>query len=230
MTTRKPITIGETINLLKKEFPDITVSKVRFLETQGLIDPQRSRSGYREFGPGDIDRIRYILRQQRDHFLPLRVIKSKLTAWQRGEEPTIPVPEGAPAEAYFATSGASMKADELARTAGIRTDLIHDLVREGLITPRGEPENPTFSDDDVAIARASQRLIGRGFDTRHLRSLLRGANRDADLVGQLAGPLLRNRSPASHRQAAEILADAAQGMGDLQEALLRAQLRRLLEG
>ncbi len=230
MTTRKPITIGETINLLKKEFPDITVSKVRFLETQGLISPQRSRSGYREFGPDDIDRIRYILRQQRDHFLPLKVIKSKLTAWQRGEEPMVPVPQGAPAEAYFASSGIIMKADELARTAGVHADLVRDLVRDGIIRPRGTDPEPTFTDDDIAIARASHRLVSRGFDTRHLRSMLRGADRDADLIGQLAGPLLRNRSPASHRQAAEILADAAQGVGDLQEALLRDQLRRLLEG
>jgi len=230
MTIRKPITIGETINLLKKEFPDVTVSKVRFLESQGLINPERSRSGYREFAAGDIDRIRYILRQQRDHFLPLKVIKSKLTAWQRGEEPTVPVPEGAPAEAYFASSGISMKAEELARTAGIHTDLVRDLVRDGIIRPRGTAEDPTFTDDDLAIARASHRLVSRGFDTRHLRSMQRGANREADLIGQLAGPLIRHRNPASHRQAAEILADAAQGVRDLQEALLRDQLRRLMEG
>jgi len=230
MSTRKPLTIGETINLLKAEFPDVTVSKVRFLESQGLIHPERSASGYREFRSADIDRIRYILRQQRDHFLPLRVIKSKLTAWGRGEEPTVPVAEGAPAETYFATSGVAMTAAELARTAGIHTDLVERLVAEGILRPRGTAEDPAFSDDDVAIARAAHRLVNRGFDTRHLRSMQRGANREADLIGQLAGPLLRHRSPASHREAAEILADAAQGMSDLQGALLRDQLRRMLEG
>ncbi|MCJ7726471.1 MAG: MerR family DNA-binding transcriptional regulator [Acidimicrobiia bacterium] len=227
--SRKPLTIGETINLLKAEFPDVTVSKIRFLETQGLIHPERSRSGYREIAPGDLDRIRYILRQQRDHFLPLKVIKSKLTAWQRGEEPTVAAPEGAPAEAYFASSGIRMSAEELARTAGIQVDLIHQLVKDGIIRPRGTAEEPVFTDDDLAIARASHRLVSRGLDTRHLRSMQLGANREADLLGQLAGPLLRHRSPASHRQAAEVLADAAQGMRDLQEALLRDQLRRFLE-
>ena len=230
MTTRKPLTIGETINLLKEEFPDVTVSKVRFLETQDLIHPERSRSGYREFAAADIERIRYILRQQRDHFLPLKVIKSKLTAWQRGEEPTMPVPEGAPAETYFASSGVSMNDEELARTAGVPVDLVHQLVEADIIRPRGSAEEPAFGDDDLAIARAAHRLISRGFDTRHLRTMQRGANREADLIGQLAGPLLRHRSPTGHRQAAEILADAAQGMGDLQGALLRDQLRRLLEG
>jgi len=230
MTLRKPLTIGETINMLKEEFPDVTVSKVRFLESQGLIHPERSQSGYREFASGDVEQIRYILRQQRDHFLPLKVIKSKLTAWQRGEEPTVPVPEGAPAEAYFASSGITMTVKELARTAGVQTDMVNQLVTDGIIRPRGSAEQPTFSDDDLAIVRASHRLISRGFDTRHLRSMQRGANREADLAGQLAGPLLRHRSPASHRRAAEILADSAQGMRDLHESLLRDQLRRLLEG
>ena len=230
MTTRKPLTIGATINLLKAEFPDVSVSKIRFLESQGLIHPDRSRSGYREFGAGDLDRIRYILRQQRDHFLPLKVIKSKLTAWERGEDPTLPVPEGAPADAYFASSGVLMDAEELARTAGVAANLVGSLLAEGILLPRGGSESPQFGDDDLAILRAAHRLIGRGFDARHLRSMQLGANREADLIRQLAGPMLRHRSPSGRRQAAEILADAAQGVRDLQEALLRDQLRRMLEG
>jgi DNA-binding transcriptional MerR regulator len=230
MSSRKPLTIGEAINQLKQEFPDVTVSKLRFLESQGLIKPSRSSSGYREFDRGDIERIRYILRQQRDHFLPLKVIKSKLTAWERGEEPTLAPPAGAPAEAYFSSSGVEMSADELARTAGIRLDLVESLVKEGILRPRKVGEEPRFDDDDLGIARAANRLIGRGFEVRHLRSLQLGANREADLISQLAGPLLRHRSPASRHQAAEILADAAQGVRDLQEALLRDQLRRTLEG
>jgi len=230
MTVRKPLTIGEAINLLKEEFPDITVSKIRFLETQGLIRPERSSSGYREFKSGDIERIRYILRQQRDHFLPLKVIKSKLTAWERGEEPTLAAPKGAPAEAYFASSGIRMTREELARTAGIHVDLVDQLIGEGLIHPHGTAETPEFTEDDLAIARGAHRLVSRGFEPRHLRSVQLGTNREADLIRQLAGPLLRHRNPSNRRQAAEILADAAQGVRDLQAALLRDQLRRLLEG
>ena len=229
MTVRRPLTIGEVINLLKDEFPDATVSKIRFLETQGLIHPGRSSSGYREFKGDDIERIRYILRQQRDHFLPLKVIKSKLTAWERGEEPTLAPVEGAPAEAYFASSGVLMTRDELARTAGIHIDLVDQLVGEGLIRPRGDAETTEFTEDDLAIARGSHKLVSRGFEVRHLRSVQLGANREADLIRQLAGPLLRHRNPSSRRQAAEILADAAQGVRELQDALLRDQLRRLLE-
>jgi DNA-binding transcriptional MerR regulator len=230
MTKRGTLSIGEVINLLRDEFADVTVSKVRFLENQGLIRPGRSPSGYREFEASDIERIRYILRQQRDHFLPLKVIKSKLTAWERGEEPTVAPPAGAPAEAYFASSGVRMSSDELARTAGVPAELVAKLVDSGVLEPSEGPEGSEFSDDDLAIARAAHRLADRGFEPRHLRSVQLGANREADLLAQLTGPLLRHPSPSSRRQAAEILADGAQAIRDLQDALLRAQLRRLLQG
>ena len=122
-----------------------------------------------------------------------------------------------------------MTREELARTAGIHVDLVDQLITEGLIHPRGTTETPEFTEDDLAIARGAHRLVSRGLEPRHLRSVQLGANREADLIRQLAGPLLRHRSPASRRQAAEVLADAAQGVRDLQDALLRDQLRRLLE-
>lgn len=223
------LTIGEVINLLKKEFPDITVSKLRFLEGEGLISPPRSASGYREFGPDDIERVRYILRQQRDHYLPLKVIRSKLTAWARGEEPTIPPASGPPPETYFATTGVRMSAAELARAAGTTTDLVSRLVEQQVLEPKVDEDGEVFSDDDLQITRAAARLASHGLEPRHLRSLRLSANRETDLLGQLAAPLLRHASPASRREAAELLADGAQAARELQEAVVRAQLRRLLE-
>jgi DNA-binding transcriptional MerR regulator len=221
----KPLTIGEVINQLKGEFPDVTVSKLRFLESQGLVHPGRSKSGYREFGTDDIARVRYILQQQRDHFLPLKVIKSKLTAWERGEEPTVAAPAGAPPEAYFASSGVTMSDEELARAAGVTSDVVRRLIEAGVLEPRSDG----FGEEDLAIVRAAQRLLGHGFEPRHLRTVRLAANRESDMLGQLAGPLLRHRSPASRRQAAQILADSAQAVRDLQDAMLRAQLRNMLE-
>jgi DNA-binding transcriptional MerR regulator len=221
----RPLTIGEVINRLKTEFPDITVSKLRFLESQGLVHPGRSRSGYREFGSGDIERVRYILRQQRDHFLPLKVIKSKLTAWERGEEPTVVAPAGAPPETYFATSGVEMSGEELARSAGVTSDVVDRLIEAGVLDRRDDG----FTEDDLGVVRAAQRLLGHGFEPRHLRTVRLAANRETDMLGQLTGALLRHRSPASRQQAAEILADSAQAVRELQDALLRAQLRGLLE-
>lgn len=228
----KALTIGEAINALKDEFPDVTVSKLRFLESEGLIEPDRSASGYRVFRAADLERIRYVLRQQRDHFLPLKVIRSKLAAWERGAEPTSPQPAGAPPEAYFAGTRASMTADEVARAAGAPASLVADLIDQGVIVPKPGDEDGAgrFDDDDLAAVRAGHRLIAHGLEARHLRGLRTSANRTADLFAQLAGPLLRHRNPTSHRQAAELLADAAQAARDLQDALVRSQLRRLLEG
>lgn len=222
-------TIGQVINQLKQEFPDVTVSKLRFLESEGLISPARSSSGYRVFADSDIERIRYVLRQQRDHFLPLKVIKSKLTAWERGEEPTVSPASGAPPESYFATTGVRMSADELARAAGVPVDLVGRLVEHGVLSPAVGDGGSAFGDDDLAVARAASRLVGHGLEARHLRSFLVAANREIDLFAQLTGPLLRHRSPSNRRQAAEILADSAQAARELQDAMVRSQLRRLLE-
>ena len=129
MSERRALAIGEVIDLLQEEFPDVSISKLRFLESQGLIRPVRSPSGYRQFRAPDVERIRYILRQQRDHFLPLKVIKAKLSAWERGEEPTVSPAAGPLPEAYFGGGKARMSADELARAAGVPLDLVQPPAR-----------------------------------------------------------------------------------------------------
>ncbi len=223
-------TIGEAINLLREEFPDVTVSKLRFLEGQGLIDPGRSPSGYREFGADDLERIRYILRQQRDHYLPLKVIKSKLTAWERGEEPTVEPAGGSPPETYFSTSSVTMGEDELARAAGLTRSQVAALAEHGVLEPeRSADGKPSFRDDELDVARAAHRLLALGLEARHLRAFRLAAQREVDLFQGMAGPLLRHPNKENRHKAAEILADAAQAGRDLQEALVRAALRRLLE-
>ncbi|MFQ5948757.1 MAG: MerR family transcriptional regulator [Acidimicrobiia bacterium] len=229
MAETKQASIGEVINLLRGEFPEITVSKIRFLEGQGLIQPPRSRSGYRKFGEEEIKRIQYILRQQRDHFLPLKVIKSRLTAWERGEEPTVTPPSGPPPEAYFSTTGVTMTADELATSAGVERALIDELLKHGVLEPALSDGEPSFRDEDLIICRAAHRLILHGLEARHLRRIRLAANRETDLFVQLTGALLRHRSPDSRRRAAEILADCAQAARELQNAMLRSQLRNRLE-
>jgi DNA-binding transcriptional MerR regulator len=222
-------TIGEVINLLRDEFPEVTISKLRFLEGQNLISPRRSSSGYREFADHDLERIRYILRQQRDHYLPLKVIKSKLTSWERGEEGGI-IPSGVPPDTYFAASGVSMSSAELAKAAGLDQKQIASLVDHGLIEPVVMDDgSEVFRDDDLVIARAAQRLLQHGLEARHLRSFRLAVDREADLLRQLTSPMLRHRNPESRRQAAETLADSAQAGRELSETLLRIQLRKLIE-
>ena len=223
-------TIGEVINLLREEFPEVTVSKLRFLEGQKLIDPKRSPSGYREFSGSDLERIRYILRQQRDHYLPLKVIKSKLAAWQRGDDPASELPEGPPPEAYFASSGVSMSPAELAKAAGLARKQVSALVEHGVIEPMTlDDGKEVFRDEDLVVARAAYRLLRHGFEARHLRAFRLAADREVDLLRQLTAAQLRHRNPDSRQQAAEILADCAQAGRELSETLVRSHLRRLLE-
>ena len=220
-------TIGSVISLLREEFPDVTVSKLRFLEGQNLIRPKRSSAGYRQFSDGDIDRIRYILRQQRDHYLPLKVIRSKLTAWERGED-AAKLPDGPPPEAYFGDSGVSMTASDLAKAAGLSRRQLATLVEHGLLNPLNVNGDEVFRDDALVVARAAARLVRHGLEGRHLRTFRLAVDREVDLLRQLTEPMLRHRNPENRRRAAEILADSAQAGRDLSEALLRAELRELL--
>ena len=173
--------IGEVINLLRTEFPELSVSKVRFLEGQGLIEPRRSDTGYRMFTEDDVRRIRFILREQRDHFLPLKVIKSKLTAWERGEEPA-PLPDaGPPPETYFAASGVSLTDEELGRSSGLSKREIEELVAQEVLVPMQlDDGNRVFLDEELAVARAARRLLARGLESRHLRTLRLGADRQRE--------------------------------------------------
>ncbi|MDJ0925693.1 MAG: MerR family transcriptional regulator [Acidimicrobiia bacterium] len=231
LTEKQTRSIGEVINALKPEFPDLTVSKVRFLEAQGLINPTRSPSGYRMFSEDDLNRLRYVLSEQRDHFLPLKVIKSKLTSWDRGEDPAVPRDSGPAPEAYFGGAGVSMAADELSRASGLSRDQIDELIAQGVLSPMELPDGrQIFRDEDLSISRAAHRLYARGFEGRHIRSLRLAADREVDLLSQLVTPLLHHRNPKNRRRAAEVLADGASAGAQLQENLVRARLRRLLEG
>jgi DNA-binding transcriptional MerR regulator len=228
--SRRTHTIGEVINLLRAEFPDVTVSKIRFLETQGLVRPDRSTSGYRMFTEDDIQRIQYILSEQRDHYLPLKVIKSKLTAWEHGEESPVVPDGGPPPEAYFSSSGVSLTASEISRSSGLSREQLQHVVDEGLLVPRELPDGAQmYTDADLQIARGVHRLLSRGLEPRHLRPLRLSAERQVELLGQLVAPMLRHRNPDNQRRSSEILADTAQASAIVQETMVRSRLRKLLE-
>lgn len=223
-------TIGEVINLLRSDFPEISVSKVRFLESRGLVAPSRSNSGYRMFSDDDVHRIRYVLTEQRDHYLPLKVIKSKLSAWDKGAETPVAPDSGTPPEAYFASSGVSLSAREVLRSSGLSVEQLQAIETEGLLDPVILPDGtPVYSDTDLQIARATNRLLARGLEPRHLRGIRLAADRQTDLLGQLVAPLLRHRNPDNHRRSSEILADTSEASAIIQETLVRSRLRKLLE-
>ncbi len=226
MAEGEALTIGEVINDLRDEFPDVTVSKVRFLESQGLLAPGRSDGGYRMFEREDIERLRFILREQRDHFLPLKVIKSKLTLWERGEDPTAGDERSRGRILAPDDRDDRVSRTELLRRSNLTPQQLDALVDHGLIDP---PADGPFPEAAVAIAIEARHLFAQGLEARHLRVLRHAAQRQADILAQLTASLRRVRSAESHEQVRNILTSAGEAMVAIHRALLGEELRRMLD-
>ncbi|MDH4118775.1 MAG: MerR family transcriptional regulator [Acidimicrobiia bacterium] len=221
-----PLTIGEVINLLREEFPDVSVSKVRFLESQGLLNPGRSDGGYRLFETDDIKRIRFILRQQRDHFLPLKVIKSKLTLWERGEESDRVEVESERLLLDVGAPTTSVSRAELTRLSGLTSAQVDSLIDVGLVLPVG-PD--LFSPRSVEIASEARHLFAHGLEARHLRVIKHSAERQVDVLSQLTSALLRVKNAEAREQARNILAGCGDAMVAIHRAIIAEELHRLVD-
>lgn len=218
------LSIGELISDLREEFPDVSISKVRFLESQGLLAPARSEGGYRMFDRSDVDRLRFILRQQRDHFLPLKVIKSKLTLWERGEEFDDSEAQAGPG--LLDHRSEPLTTSELVRRSGLTADQVEALVAHGLLE---RPEDDIHPAEALVVASESRRLFAQGLEPRHLRAVKHAAEREIDVISQLAAPLLRIQNAEGREQARHVVEATGDSMMALHRALLAAELRRLLE-
>lgn len=218
------MTIGAVVRALADEFPDLTISKIRFLEAEGLVTPERSESGYRRFGAADVDRLRWVLRTQRDRFWPLTAIRAALEDADRGLDPaapgvaaTVPEPEsGDPVDpdGLLARGPLRLTADELLAAVGTAPADLADLVEHGLVRPR---EDGTYGEDDLRVARAAAGLAGFGLEARHLRVFRAAAEREVDLVEQATS----SRRPA---EAAAARAEALRHVLELHAALVRGGL------
>jgi len=205
------LTIGTVCGTLKDEFPDISISKIRYLEDQGLLAPRRTQGGYRLFSEDDVERLETILRLQRDEFLPLRVIRQELAsagaAERRRKRP------------LGLTGGEDeLTLPELCERAGIHPQLARELEEFGLLAPRTEARKKRYSETDVGIAIACGRLADYGISARHLRAFKTAADREASLLEAVVAPALRARN-AERRQEGlrelEALAEAAQELAQL---------------
>lgn len=231
---RAYLSIGEVLSKLRSEFSDITISKIRFLEAEGLIDPQRTPSGYRKFTNLDLERLRYVLSAQRDQYLPLRIIKENLDSLDRGLQPA-PLPGGAPTprlatidgELAPATFGQSsdlrLSREELLKSSGITDGQLVQLESYGLITPRGRH----YDSDTLAIARTVTALASFGIEPRHLRSFKSAADREIGLIEQVITPLARQKGPDSKARAEEVQREIASLSVRLHAALVRGGLHGL---
>jgi DNA-binding transcriptional MerR regulator len=221
MSDNRAMSIGEVINLLRDDFPDVSVSKIRFLESQGLIDPGRSDSGYRQFDQQDLARLKFILQQQRDHFLPLKVIKSKLTLWERGEDLAS---RTAPASSGLETRGEPLSRDDLLRRSGLSEDELDQLVEVGVVRQLGEPE--VFAPETGIVATEAKRLMDQGLEARHLRAVRLSVDREAELLRQLAAPLLRANNPEARARAVDLLELSGGSVQAMHRAMLDVELQQ----
>lgn len=218
------LSIGEVINLLRDDFPDVSVSKIRFLESQGLIDPDRSGSGYRQFDGTDVARLRFILQQQRDHFLPLKVIKSKLTLWERGEDVS-----GATTSATqpLEQKGEPLDRSDLLKRSKLGEGELDALIDIGLIRPIRD--SVVFPPEAGIVALEAKRLMDQGLEARHLRTVRLSSEREADLLKQLVAPLLKASNPEARARAKDVLESSSDSMQAMHRALLATELRQHLK-
>jgi DNA-binding transcriptional MerR regulator len=227
--TRDYLSIGEVLVALKPEFPDVTISKIRFLESEGLIEPERTASGYRKFYDRDVERLRTILSLQRDEYLPLRVIRERLDGAEEGPVPARergePEPEDELAEP---PASLEMKGDELAAATGVDLDVVDALTSFGLLRPVTSDGQRTFGGDDLLVLRIVKDFFKYGVEARHLTMYRHFADREATFFEQIVTPVLRQRNPEARRQAAESLVELSRVSRRLKQALLRSNLRRHL--
>ena len=214
------LTIGTVCGMLKGEFPDISISKIRYLEDQGLLAPRRTEGGYRLFSEEDVERLETILRLQRDEFLPLRVIRQELAS------PAARDRKRRRAGGLNADEG-DLDLDELCERAGIDTRLARELEEFGLLTSRAQAREKRYSELEADIALACGRLAQYGIAPRHLRAFRTSADREAGLIEQVVGPALRARSPERRRTGLEDLEALSELAAELSQLLSRRAVRRL---
>jgi DNA-binding transcriptional MerR regulator len=216
-------TIGAVCARVQEEFPDISISKIRYLEDQGLLTPKRTRGGYRLFSEEDVERLETILRLQRDEFLPLRVIRHELASGSAGAtKRRRPVGIGSAKERELDLA-------ELCERAEIGADLARALEEFGLLSPRVDAGERLYRESDADIAAACGRLAHFGIDARHLRTFKNSAGREAGLLEQLVGPALRARNPERRKAALDDLQSLAEASQELARLLFWRELRALAE-
>jgi len=237
------MSIGAVLDLLRPDFPDVTISKIRFLEAEGLVTPQRAASGYRRFTAYDCARLRFILTAQRDHYLPLKVIRSQLDAQPDGQLPPTGSPYGVPrlvsvpvtedagigaeaaAVASVAPTRVRLSREELLERAAVDDDLLTALLKAGVITtgPGG-----LFDEHAVVILQCARALSEYGVEPRHLRAFRSAADRQSDLIAQIAGPLVKAGKAGARDRADDLAREVAALAITLHTSLIKSAVRDVL--
>ena len=241
------MSIGVVLELLRPDFPDVTISKIRFLEAEGLVTPQRAASGYRRFTAYDCARLRFILTAQRDRYLPLKVIRAQLDAQPDGELPPFGSPYGVPRLVSVASSDhvaggeaglgdgsdpaavaptrIRLSREELLERSGVDADLLTALLKAGVITtgPGG-----LFDEHAVVILQCARALADYGVEPRHLRAFRSAADRQSDLIAQIAGPVVKAGKAGALDRADDLAREVAALAITLHTSLIKSAVRDVL--
>lgn len=228
---RKALTIGAVCKILQNEFDDVSISKIRYLEDQKLLTPRRTQGGYRLYSQSDVERLRTILRLQRDEFLPLRVIRQELAAGGDldlgGGGEKRPAAGAVRRAILVNTSSAYLTLEEVIEETGARAELIAELENFGIVQSSRRDGKTVYDETDREIVRAANELSRVGVAARNLRVFRSSADREANLLEALLGPSLRSRNPERRKEALESLESLAATVGHLKHLLLVRDLRRL---
>ncbi len=238
------MSIGGVLELLRPDFPDVTISKIRFLEAEGLVTPQRAASGYRRFTAYDCARLRFILTAQRDHYLPLKVIRAQLDAQPDGELPPFGSPYGVPrlvsvtdtgnsGDEYQAESDAAsefkavsrLSREDVLERSGVDDHLLTALLRAGVITTG---LGGFFDEHAVVILQCARALSDYGVEPRHLRAFRSAADRQSDLIAQIAGPLVKAGRAGARDRADDLAREVAALAITLHTSLIKSAVRDVL--
>jgi DNA-binding transcriptional MerR regulator len=235
--TRNYQSIGEVLVAVKTEFPDITISKIRFLESEGLITPERTPSGYRKFYVDDVDRLKSILRMQRDEYLPLKVIKERLVQSDAVDEGADVELEGSTAEGEGASvseelaeapTGLQMSLEEMSAATGVDRERIKELESFGIVCTHGPEGGRYYDGEDYIVLSIVKDFLRHGIEPRHLTMYKHFADRESSFFEALVAPTLRQRNPDARRAATQTLTDLSVTSRKFKQALLRNALREHL--
>jgi len=215
------LSIGQVLARLNPEFPDLSPSKLRFLEERQLITPSRTESGYRKFSAADVERLRLVLSMQRDYYLPLKVIRSYLDELDAGREPVLPggVTVATPS---MLPSERRLSRDELIREAGANAMLLQDAVSASLIVPADH-----YGEDSLAVLKSLVELQRSGIEPRHLRGFRAAAERELGLIESALIPIARRKDASSRAKAQELAREIAGQLEVVRSSLIRSALGRL---
>ena len=214
------LSIGQVLAKLNPEFPDLSPSKLRFLEESQLITPARTESGYRKFSPADLDRLRFVLTMQRDHYLPLKVIKTYLNDLDAGRQPNLPA--AVVAGPSMLSSERTLSRTELVREAGANVMLLDDAIAASLILPADH-----YGEDALAVLRSLVELQRSGIEPRHLRGFRAAAERELGLIESALLPVSRRKDASSRARVAEMAKEIAGQLEIVRSSLIRSALSRL---